>query len=358
MSEHTTEKVKTGLSRWQTLLLVLGLTFALYPGIKLIRLLALEVTQYQVSTFESYAREALGKGDYHRVIEICTGALKAGVNRGDHWGKVHLLRAEAYGGLNNGPKALEELERAVSFWTQKYYYATDENREETARFGTELGRAFLDAGLVVEALRSFSAAGMGSGKPAEYLEQLTSDLDPTRRAKLWPGGPFLLVRVFMSAKDDSLKKVVEEQGRKLEESRIDSVTSRAGVPTAMLAVSESVHAGRSWFGLPVYLPITGKPFVLRVYAKEQTPSELGVFLSYWFEGARKSASTVDTQAVTGSGGWKCFDIRRDFHAERLAEGDQQGYSVAGGFINTIGLSLPEGPSNRIWVDRIELLPAS
>lgn len=343
-----------GLSGRQVALLWVVLTLALAPGIMLIRALALEVTQYQPASFESYARESLAKGDYDRVIELCTGALKTGVNRSDHWGKVYALRAQAYAGMNNLPKALSELESCAAFWTKKYYYATDEARSEIAEFGTALGRRFLDAGNVDDALRAFSAAGVGSGKPAEYLEQLTGKLSAEQKTRLWPETPFLMVQDFRGETAGVFEKLVEEQGRRLQSNRIDSSVSRTGKSSALLEVSESTEGGRSWYGAVAYLPVSEKPFALRVYVREQTPTESKVLLTYWFDSARKSADTVNTATETLADGWKRFDIRRDFYKEQLAEANGKGYSITDGIINNIGLSLAPGPANRFWVDRVEL----
>ena len=303
----------------------------------------------------TFPGSTFAKGDYARVIELCTGALKTGVNRSDHWGKVHLLRAQAHAGMKELPQSLEELEAAVEFWTSKYYFATDEDRAELAQFGTGLGRMYLDGRSTAEALRAFSAAGMGSGKPADYLERLAAELEPGQKSALWPEAPFLIVKSFANPQAKPLEKMVEEQGRNVSENRLDSEHSPGGSGSAVLAVSASTQAGRSWFGVPVYLPVFERPFLLRLYAKQQEASDLGVFLTYWFESSRKSASTVDLKADPIADGWMRFDIRRNFAQERLAEGDQQGYMATGGFINSLGLSLGAGPANRVWLDRIELL---
>ncbi len=334
--------------------LAIVLTLALIPGIFFIRSMALEVTQYQVSAFEGYARAALAAGKYDRVVELCTGAMKAGVNRSDHWGKVYLLRAQACAKLNKVEEALGELESATAFWRQKYYYATDENRVELAAFGTELGRKFLELNQADPALRAFSAAGMGSGNPARYLASLVTQLDAAQKTRLWPESPFLIVEDFRGKNPPTLEKLEDQQNRPITASRIEAAASPEGGPAALLEVGASTQDGRARYGFPVYLPVSEERYALRAWFREETSSDTQFFLTYWFDSAQKSAATADPPSKTLDNGWKCVDIRRDFYQERLTEANQLGYLISGGIINNLGLSLAPGPANRFWLGRIEL----
>ncbi|HEX73236.1 MAG TPA: hypothetical protein ENN65_07975 [Candidatus Hydrogenedentes bacterium] len=344
------------LSAWQKIVLWLVCSLALIPGFHFIRLASLEVSQYQVSTFESYAREAIADGRHQRAIEFCTGALKSGINRSDHHGKVFALRAQAYAGMNRLPQALAELEAAAAFWTRRYFYATEEDREESAQFGKTLARRFLDADDAGSALRAFSAAGMISGHPVEFLYAMRETLSPADQARVWgaEGPPRIFVNDFRNPDAARLEQVVEEQGRTLVSAGQDPIERRQGAAAVMLELGAAQNEGRSWYSMDTYLPLSQKPFALRLHIKQEPPIGAAVVLGYWFESARQSATTLHQDALEEKEGWKQYIIERDFHNERLAEANEKGYSVADGFINKIGISLPPGPAMRIWVSGVEL----
>ena len=331
----------------------LVLTLALIPGFYFIRMASREVSQYQVATFEACAREALAAGEYSRVLEICTGALKSGVNRDDHHGKVFSLRAHAYGEMGDWASALTELEACTAFWTRHYYYASGPDRAEAAAFAAKLGQQLLDAGNPADALRAFSAGGLVSGRPANYLAELAGTLSPNQRATFWPDTPYLIVQDFRR-EENALVKIIDEQGREVRGSGIDPDVSPSGGASARLELGESVQPGRCWYGIDVYIPISETPFALRTLVKEDHPSGTRLILAYWFESARKAANTFDLPAQTTPDNWERFDIQRLFYEERLAEANEAGYSIAGGIINKIALDVAPGPANRFWVDRIEL----
>ncbi len=349
------------LSAWQKVLLFLICSLVLIPGFHFIRLASLEVSQYQVSTFEAYAREAIAAGRHQRAIEFCTGALKSGVNRSDHHGKVFALRAQAYAGMNRLPQALTELESAAAFWTRRYFYATEEDREESAQFGEALGRRFLESDDAESALRAFSAAGMISGHPVEFLHALQKTLSPAEQTRVWgtEGPPRIFVNDFRNPDAARLEQVVEEQGRTLISAGQDPIERRQGAAAVLLELGQAQGEGRSWYSMDTYLPLSQKPFALRLHVKEDPPVGVAVVLGYWFESARQSATTLNREALEEKEGWKQYVIERDFYNERLAEANEKGYSVADGFINKIGISLPPGPAVRIWVSGVELyLPAA
>ncbi len=348
-----------GPSKNYVVVLWLVCTAAVVPALAVVLIAEREVSQYHTSTFETYAREALDARDFTRVLRICTGALKTGQKRSDHWGKVHLLRAKAHAGLGDFPQALAELEAGARFWTRWYYYASNRDRTEAARLGTELGLKFLDSGKIDDALRAFSAAGLAGGGPVKYLYDLSRTLSPAQKAALWSTEPSLIVEDFEGPDAPVLETLVEEQGRVLRNSRIDAAVSRAAGSSALLEVGSGAGRGRSWYGWPVHIPLSERAFALRVFVREEQPSQANVILCYWFDLAHESAATSDRPTEALAGNWKRFDIERDFHAERLAYANKKGYVITGGVINKIGLDLPEGPANRFWVDRIELyLPDS
>lgn len=353
LNEPPLEENPTLPRRW-VLVVWAGLTLSLVPAFFFIRAAALEVTQYHVNVFEGYARAALAAGDYDRVLELCTGALHASVNRSDHYGKVYSLRAQAYAGQGNYRDALNELESAAAFWTQRYYYASDDDRSELARLGTDLGQKLIASENYEDARRAYSAAGMGSGRPVEYLYDLRSALDAGQQGKLWPEGAVLVVQDFRQDRGNLFLAQLDEQGRTVTASSIDPKGSLSGGPSAYMALTASTGEGRSLYGVDTYLPLSEKRFGLRVFLREDPGLETNVTLSYWFEAARVSVSTRDAATVALPDGWRRFEILRDFYGERLLEANQQGYVVTDGIINKISLEVSPGPACRFWVDRIEL----
>lgn len=353
-SPNTEQPRRIGLSRPQVILLWAVLTLATIPAMAFILTTERTVSQYHTSVFERFARDAIEGGDFDRALSICSGALKTAMNRSDHWGVVFLLRAKAYAGLGKYSEALEELERSVKFWSKAYYYASDEERQEVAELGTEMGFELLESGKIDEALHAFSAAGLGSGEPVEYLYGLQENLSESDREKLWPGAPYLIVEDFENSGAHTFEKWSETQGRVLEMSGIDSNVSYTEGSSNLIELGASKGEGKSRYGLPVYIPLSERPFGIRVWVKEEQPSDIKVMLGYWFELAHVYAVTSDGPIGIVTGDWKRFDIERQFYAEQLANAEKAGYSIAGGFINKVGLDLSPGPGNRYWVDRIIL----
>ena len=348
------DRLLPGLAGWQVAGLWFCLTLALVPAFFLIRAMALDVSQYQVSTFEAYAREALAAGRYGEAIEFCTGGYKTGVNRDDHHGKVFSIRAQAYAGLGKFDDALRELEACAAFWTKHYYYASEKEREEAAAFGETLAWNLVERKKGAAAQRALSAGGMVSGRPVEYLYELVVSCTEEQRKALWRAEPFLVVEDFADPQGRALEMQVEEQGRRIVETGMDPSVSWRGGTSTLLSLSESTGEGRSWYGFDVYLPLSERPYALRAYVRQVQPGKTRLMVSYWFETARKSATTFDEAAAKPMGEWQCFDVRRDFHRERIAAATEGGYMIRGGIINKIGLDIAPGPANRFWIDRVEL----
>ncbi|MBN2311765.1 MAG: hypothetical protein JXR94_22490 [Candidatus Hydrogenedentes bacterium] len=361
MSEERTESAggwpEAGQPAWglrHVVALWLALTVALVPALFAVRGAERRVSRYHTGTFERYAREALAAGDFDEALAICTGALETALGRSDHWGTVFVLRAEAYAGLGQADAALAELESCADYWTRSPYYATAAMEDEAAALAAELGAEFAQAQNGRAALRAYSAGALVSGHPVEFLHGLCAGLPEEYQALVWPDEPFVILEDFESAQAPVFAVWAEEQGRELIASGIDPAVSQSGGASAMFEVSASTAEGRSWYRLPVHIPLSERPFALRVWVKEREPSDVQVALAYWFESARTSAGTHHAPTAALDAGWKRFDIERDFCAERLAYANHVGYSAAGGVINIVGLALAPGPANRYWVDRIDL----
>jgi len=331
-----------------------------------------EVSQYSRLTFEQSARAALKAGEYSRAARICNGALRTGLGRSDYLGLALLLRAEALTGEEQSIPALDSLLSASRMWSKYYYYASAEQRQEAMEFGVGLGLRFLQVGDVNRARQAVSAAGICSGKPAGFLYEEGSRLERVVTRVLWPEGPCIALVEFKDlegpryapwtrniAEDlrgPSFTPWAEEQGRTLLITGIDATGGRNGGPCSTFEVSDSTKSGRSYYGIPVYIPLSERPFGIRVRFREKAPCAARVAIDYWFELARKAAVTYSEEkdAKDVGDGWRQFDILRDFYAERKASAEKDGYDATGGVILRIGITLEPGPANQIWVDKIEL----
>ena len=332
----------------------LVLTVLLVPFLAFLILAEREVSQYSTLTFESNVRKALDQRAFNRAVRICTGALKIALGRGDYLGKAHLLRARAYAGQQEMAKALDDLDTSARLWRRSPYNATLEDRKEIAGFGTELGLQLLDAGDVVGARRAISDAGSGSGRPVEYLYEQASVLPAPLKQTLWPEGPCIEIEGYRGEELSAFAASRNDQERKVLNARIEKSGGRDGGACAFLDLSAATNPGDSLYTIPISIPLSEKPFALRLALKEDPPEPVKIMLSYWFELARKSASTLDATNTDIGGGGKLFEIKRDFCEERAALAKSQGYDPAGGVINSIGVSFVQGPALRCWIDKVEL----
>ncbi len=329
------------------------MTLALLPVMAFLILTEREVSQYSTLTFESHVRKALDERASGRAVRICTGALRIGISRSDYWGKAYLLRAKAHAGEQNSGKALDDLETSARLWTEAPYNATEDDHAEIAAFGTKFARQLLDAGNAAGARRAISAAGMGSGNPVEYLHQQWAAWPAATRQALWPEGPCITAEGYGGADLPEFKPASDDQPRKLIGTRVEPSAGREGTPCAFLDLAAG-STGESVYTIAANIPLSEKPFALRVAVKQDPPGPAKVFLSYWFDSARRSAATTDTTSIDLGNGWNLFEIKRNFFEERTAFAKKEGYDPVGGVISRIGLSFPQGPAMRCWVDKIEL----
>lgn len=343
-----------GMSRKMMAGLWLGLTALLVPAMLFVAATEREVSRYSTMTFEAEARAAIESGKFGRAVRICTGAMDTGLSRSDYWGKARLLRSKAHDGAGDTAAALDDLRACARLWSVAYYNASPEDQEEVKAHGRQLGLKLLEGGDVEGARGALSAGGVGSGNPVEYLYELAATLDDGTRQRLWPEGLCITLEDFEGEDAPVFALWAEEQGREL-------VSSGVGVPpgsthgnAAAISLGQSERDGRSWFKLPIYIPLLERRFALRALVKEEAPSGVSVNLGYWYDLARTSAGTVDTAHEDVDGGWKLFDIERDFHAERMAHAKLAGFDPTGGIISGFGLSVEPGPANQYWVDEIQL----
>ena len=345
---------QTPLNWKQIVLLWLVVTLALLPVMAFLMASEREVSQYSTLSFEAAARAALEAGDYGRAVRVCTGALRVGLDRSDYWGLAHLLRAQAQMGAGNLAEALTDLRTAARLWTAGYYTATPGSRAEAARVGSDLAERLVESGDVEAARHAVSAAGVCSGRPVDYLHEQAGALSSALKGALWPEGPCLVLEDFQGSDAPVFATRIDEQGRPPLRAQSDAPLPGSTARGAALEVGASTKDGRTWYGVPAYIPLSTKSFALRVRVKEEQPSDLSVVVGYWFDLAHKSVDTPESKSTDVGGGWRVFDIRRDFYAERAAYAKKAGYDPEGGIINQINLSPKPGPANRYWIERIEL----
>jgi len=330
-------------------ILVAALAIVAILAIFAIRGLALRVTQYDVSVFEDYAREALTDQDFDRVIEICNGAMRAGVGTSEHHGVAYLLRAQGFAGRGELPAALADLDAAAVFSQESHYFMPEDARGEMVVAASKLAEERLDAGDAAGALRAFSAAAIGGGKPVEYLHALARNLPEASREALWgKERPWLVVRRFDVAAGGVIEKMDEEQGRTLIAAGVDG-------GSGYLELSPATGPGRSSYGDKLYLPLSEEDYALRVIARGEGGPLPDVLLAYWFDTARQSAHTVDTAWRDAGEGWQACDIRRDFYRERLQHATENSYSINDGYVSRISLEFAQDSATKVWLDRVELV---
>jgi len=333
-------------------ILVVAMAIVALLAITAIRTLALRVTQYQVSVYEDYTRDALAKGDFARAVEITTGAIKTSVNRSDHWGRAWLLRAVAELKLEQPGDALADLERSNAFFQERYYFAEDQDRGELAATATELGKRYLLEGKADEAYRALSLAATGSGQPVEYLRRLHESLNEEGRAKLWPDGtPRIILREFRGNPDAKLEEVVEQQGRKLTATSVDASQqeSLAG------EWSPATQDGRSVYACDLWMPLTTSPFSLRIAAKSDGGPMPAAFLGCWFDSARQSAHVNEAAWTPGEDGWQTCTFPNGFLNGIKEQGKKLGFSPHDGILNRVGFELQRESAGKVWLHRVELV---
>jgi len=329
-------------------ILVAAMTIAALLGIFSIRMLALRVTQYHETVFETYARRALADEDFGRVVDICNGALAAGVNTSSHHGTVFLLRAQAHQGMGDLDAAVADLDRLARFAQESHYFLEEDERAESAIAATRIGEALLTDGRAEEALRAFSTAAVGSGDPVSYLHRLADNLPAAQQNALWgTAEPYVTLRDFGGDEQDRLERVVEEQGREI-------AALEAATDASHIALSPATADGRSAYGADVYVPLENKAFALRVVARGEGGPMPDVLLAYWFDAARVSDATQDSGWRDAGEGWKACEIERDFYAERQRKAEENDYGIAGGYVSKVAFELARDSAPQLWLDRIEV----
>jgi hypothetical protein len=333
--------------------IVVLLTLLMLPVMGFLLFTEREVSQYSTLTFESCARKAIENHEFAHAVRVCTGAFRVGIGRSDFWGKAYLLRAQAHARAQDNAAALADLDTAARLWSQAPYNATPELRNEIALFGTQFGLERLEAGDVSAALRAISDAAMGSGDPVEYLHAKAETFPEATKRALWPDGPCITVEGYGGEHPASFEAFEAGQSRKVLAARVDASGGRAGGPCEAVDLGEG-GSGESIFTILVNIPVSPKPFALRAVFNEEPAGTAKLFVNYWFDFARRSASTTDAASVDLGDGWTRIEAKRDFFAERADFAKRERYDPAGGVINRIGLSFPPGPALRCRIDRIEL----
>ncbi|MBN2308030.1 MAG: hypothetical protein JXR94_03615, partial [Candidatus Hydrogenedentes bacterium] len=190
-----------------------------------------------------------------------------------------------------------DLRAVTDLWYTAPWYASAEARAELDEFGTAQGLALLDADGAPASLEVFSAVGRGMGDVVGYLHDLHERLDAAVAARLWPGEPCLILEDFTGAEPPQFAKWAEQQGRELIASGLDDKATATGGRSAFFEVSASSQEGASAYGVAVNIPLSPKPFALRVRYKEKVASEPALRLNYYFPGVKRGAGTEDTDSV-------------------------------------------------------------
>lgn len=323
-------------------------TLALFPLFFAASWAGGEVAKFQVTTFESAARQALAAKDFDAALKYCNGAVKAGHGTSDHWGRVYTLRSVAYLGQQDLVRAANEVLRAGDFFTRRYYVAAEQDQREVPQLAKAIGLRLLQEGDAALAQAVFSAGAMASGDPVAALHGLARELAPEDAAKLWgEGEPRILITTALEEKDALPRVIVNDQAREIR-------PRHAGSGITEVEAGASAKEGPCWVAVLTHVPLSRRPFAIRARAQAAKLSETKLMLSYWFESPRKSANTMDPPSGVGEDGWSVYDVRRDFFAERAAEAMASGYTAEGGIINQVVFSLPPGEADVLRYAPVEL----
>jgi len=246
-------------------------------------------------------------------------------------------------------RSLAALEALADLWYAAPETATESGRTTLKTLGTEMGCARAEAGDIAEALRAFSAAARGCGTPVEYLYELRHDIPEPIGDKLWPDGPYVVLEDFERTEAPRFVPWVVEQGRNVIRNARDTEVSRVGSASAVIEVSAPAQDGRSWFALPAYVPLSEKPFGLRLWLKRTAAATAGVAVQCWFPHEQKATLVQETQGIDSGDGWVRYEVYQDF----LAYANKEQYDTRGSHVLRIGLMI-DGPAATFWLNRIEL----
>lgn len=333
-------------------MLVVGLTIVALLAITAIRMLALEVTRYQVDVYEEYTRAALQRGAYDEAIEITTGAIRSGVNRSDHHGRALLLRAIANLRMDKLDSALEDLLASGAFFQERYYYAEEQDHAELTAAGTELARAYLDAGNARAARQAFGIAAVASSRPVEYITRLRDSLGEEQRAVLWPDGkPVLTLRDAGAVPADKYVTVVESQGRQVTAMAIEASSETNSLRLELTAPQAT---GRSVYAVPVWMPLTQEGFTLRFVARAEGGKLPAAFVGFWFDSARESAHALGSDWGDAGDGWQACTLSSNIVEQLREQGNKRGFSIHDGIINQAGFEFSADSATKVWLDRVEI----
>ncbi|MFM1918786.1 MAG: hypothetical protein RLZZ303_420 [Candidatus Hydrogenedentota bacterium] len=333
-------------------ILIVGLTIVALLAITAIRMLALEVTRYQVDVYEEYTRAALQREAYAEAIELTTGAIRSGVNRSDHHGRALLLRALAHLRMDKLDPALEDLLASGAFFQERYYFAEEQDHAELTTAGTELAQAFLDAGNARAAHQAFGIAAVASSRPVEYITRLRDSLGEQERALLWPDGkPVLTLRDAGAVASDKYVTVVESQGRQVSAMGIEGSSEINSLQLELVAPQAS---GRSVYAVPVWMPLTQEGFTLRFVARAEGGPLPTAFVGFWFDSARESAHALGSGWVDAGEGWQACTLSSNFIEQLREQGRNRGFSIHDGIINQAGFEFSPDSATKVWLDRVEI----
>ena len=252
------------------------------------------------------------------------------------------------------PADFGKLRDSAAAYRSAPWSAPDTYRARIKETGVAVARKMLadgDAGL---ALRAVSLAGMASGDPVAYLNELANSLSAPDRAALWPGAPYLVAEGFEDhAKAPAL--MVNEQRRDLVAAHVSEAAALTGGHGALIDIGPARAAGRCWFRIPLHAVLPEEPFLLAVHVKEQTPSETHIVVRQHFpEVPRSREQRYDAAVpVDGAAGWKRFEIPVDFPNEREAISHEFGRDCGAGRLSEIILAV-EGPANTFFLDTVEI----
>ena len=263
-------------------------------------------------------------------------------------GTALLMRAQATG-------VLDDLEAVASLWFRRPDSATDLGRGIGVALGRKEANARLESGDTQGALRAFSIAAQASADPVGVLYELLDDLTQQQQDALWPEEPYLVVESFEHTFGEPLYPWSVQSGRSIEENRLATDLATHGSTSAFLHVTDPITEGRSWYLARVTIPAVDRPFSVRFWFREASPSPTkGVVLARLPAASEWALLDSPIAATEQDNGWKRVDVDKDIH-QRLVDAHQvrKKRDISNAAIEFVGIAV-EGPANQFWLDRIEI----
>lgn len=214
---------------------------------------------------------------------------------------------------------------------------------------------------------------IASADPVAFLHTFLGRLSAEDIGRIWQGDPYIVLVDFN--REDALTGMyipVDFQGRTAMNWKVEPQPENDTQGSVVVSAGDSTRKGdlHVVWGEP-FMQISGGKSGLRVYARPESPTPLGVIVHAAGQFANKQpfhAVLSLSAPQPDENGWLLFDTHSagpDLFGSLInAYGQARPWSIWNMDLQTledaemrltgIGLDIPTGPANRFWLDRIEL----